>query len=126
MGKRHRGREPRDAARHGTVCEGPGSRGPDLRIASPALLFELGNGGRNRVDAKRLREAVEARARGLDLFARWDAAEPPSSPPADVLARVGALYDLLPASVRGRDDDPSRIGVRAMHRALAKLGSRPP
>lgn len=67
--------------------------------------------------------AVRARAEALLRFAVWEKTRRPSLSPADALARVAFLFDLLPASSRLRPVDPS--GVMRMHRRLAVLGRRP-
>jgi hypothetical protein len=65
---------------------------------------------------------VRERAEALERFGRWEAAHPPSYTPQQALEGVSSLYELLPAEARKRPVDPS--GVRAMHAALAVLGTR--
>lgn len=67
------------------------------------------------------------RARGLEAFARWEAAHPPVSRPlATLLDDVDALLRLMPEAERHLDPDATKSGVRRMHAALAVLTRRGP
>jgi hypothetical protein len=58
-------------------------------------------------------------------FNRWEAEHPQLERPADqVLADLGALWNLLPPEVRSTDPDPKKHNIRELRAALAKLSSR--
>jgi hypothetical protein len=65
---------------------------------------------------------VVRRAAGFEAAARWEALQTPQTYRPDVFASIGALWDLLPLDVRGRDDDPMKTGIQRMHAALGVLG----
>jgi hypothetical protein len=69
-----------------------------------------------------LRAAIERRNSGLRRFAAWAETQRCDLGPADAIASVAALFELLPADSREREVDAS--GVRAMHRLLAAAPSR--
>lgn len=60
-----------------------------------------------------------ARLEGYARFAEWEASHPARLTPADAVASVGALYELLPQDARRRPVDPS--GVQHMHRVFRLL-----
>jgi hypothetical protein len=67
-------------------------------------------------------DAVRARAAALTRFERAAESLPSMLSPAEAVAAVGLLYDLLPAASRERPVDPS--GVAELHRALSVLRGR--
>ena len=71
------------------------------------------------------RDLMDRRRRALLAFEAWEAARPPSSVPADVLALLDALRSLMPADLLEPRAQESYDGVRAMHEALSVLGSSP-
>ena len=70
-----------------------------------------------------LRRRWAARESGLERFCRWEASQAPEPPDPDAIARIGALFDLLPPGDRCQDPDPEKLGIQAMHRTLAVVGS---
>jgi hypothetical protein len=56
---------------------------------------------------------------GFARYAEWAAAHPPAMTPADAVAAVGRLYELLPPESRRREVDTT--GVRRMTDALRHL-----
>lgn len=71
------------------------------------------------------RDLMEHRRRAFLAFAAWEKIRPPSSAPADVLALLDALRNLMPAELLKPRAPESYDGVRAMHAALSVLGSSP-
>ena len=71
------------------------------------------------LDADALRAYLAARSR----FNEWEAKNPIRLEPAEAVAAVGFLYDLLPPESRERPVDPS--GIMKMHRALSVLRCHP-
>lgn len=70
----------------------------------------------------KLQEEVEQRRRQWQAFHRWEAEQPPEErAPAEILADLGTIWEWLPAEERGRDPDPEKKGVQAMHAALRHL-----
>ena len=69
-------------------------------------------------DAADLRRRFEARARGLEAFARWQASEPPADhSAAEAIASLGTLYDLL-VDIAGVDlgnESPRFLVVYLLH-----------
>ena len=68
------------------------------------------------------KEQILNRERALERFAAWRLERPHELTPAEALARIGELYELLPHEARRREPDPS--GVQTMHRLLAVLGNQ--
>ena len=65
------------------------------------------------------------RAAALERFQEWERTQPPSDlEPADAIAAIGLLYDLLPPASRQRPENAA--GVQQMHRALAALSRHRP
>jgi len=68
-------------------------------------------------------ESIRRRARALGRFNEWEKAHRPDPSPAEAIAAVAFLFDLLPQESRSRPVDAT--GVMRMHRCLAVLpGSR--
>ncbi|TET22863.1 MAG: hypothetical protein E3J71_04590 [Candidatus Stahlbacteria bacterium] len=77
------------------------------------------------LDAKEYKRRLLERAAGLKRFAEWETEHPVEMSPAQALAAIGALYDLIPLQARKRDFDSKLKGIIAMRTALAVLkGSR--
>ena len=70
-------------------------------------------------EARDLARLLRARAEGFARYAEWAASHPAHMSPADAVASIGALYELLPPESRRRLVDPS--GVRRMHDLLGQL-----
>ncbi len=70
-----------------------------------------------------LRRRWAARELGLVRLGRWEACQAVEPPDQDAIARVGVLFDLLPAEARCHDSDPGKLGIQVMHRTLAIVGS---
>ena len=70
-------------------------------------------------DAGDLAKLMRARVEGFARYAEWSASHPAHLSPADAVASIGALYELLPPESRRRPVDPS--GVRRMHELLGQL-----
>ena len=69
-----------------------------------------------------LREQLEQRRKQWEEFNRWEAEQPPVERAAgDILADLGTIWSWLPPEVRTHDDDPEKLGVRAMHKAMSRL-----
>lgn len=66
-----------------------------------------------------LAELFRLRIEGFRRFAVWEASHPSRMTPADAVASIGALYELLPPDARRRPVDPS--GVARMRDALRVL-----
>lgn len=62
---------------------------------------------------------LRERAEGFVRFAAWESAHPAHLTPADAVAAIGALYQLLPPASRRRPIDTS--GVTRMRAALRHL-----
>ena len=73
-------------------------------------------------DRDELRRRWADRAIGLARYERWEATQAAEPESPDAIARIGALFDLLPPENRRQDPDPGKLGIQAMHRALAVLG----
>ena len=71
------------------------------------------------LDAKEYKRRLLERAAGLKRFAEWETEHPVEMSPAQALAGIGALYELMPAEFRERKFDPE--GITAMRKALALL-----
>jgi hypothetical protein len=67
-------------------------------------------------------DAIRAREAALSRYEAFAPTAPVTMSPAEALAAVGLLYDLLPPESRERAVDPD--GLAALHRALAALGAR--
>jgi hypothetical protein len=62
------------------------------------------------------------RQRALTSFNQWEAEHRSMRQDVEQLfAALGTLYDLLPPASRRRQEDPTRSGIQAMHRALSHL-----
>jgi hypothetical protein len=66
-----------------------------------------------------LASLVRARVEGFVRFAEWEASHPAILTPADAIAAIGTLYQLLPPASRRRSIDAT--GVGRMHDALRHL-----
>ncbi|MBZ5588099.1 MAG: hypothetical protein LAO05_06005 [Acidobacteriia bacterium] len=64
-------------------------------------------------------EAIRAREKALERFARWEEEHPATLTPAAAISAATALYDMLPAEGRVRGVDPS--GVMALHAILSRI-----
>lgn len=71
------------------------------------------------------REAFERHVEALGRFERWESRQPAPSPPADLMARLSTLCELVLAAGDAREEDPEREGIRRMHQALAVLSGAP-
>jgi hypothetical protein len=57
-------------------------------------------------------------------FNRWERAQPrPEYSAEDTLASLSTILEWIPASVKLRERDPDRRGVRRMHALLALLSA---
>lgn len=68
-------------------------------------------------------DALRAHLAALRRFNEWEEKNPIRLEPAEAIAAVGFLYDLLPPESRERPIDPS--GIMKMHRALSVLHGDP-
>jgi len=66
-----------------------------------------------------LRDSLRVRAERLARFAKWESSHPMNVAPAEAVAAIGALYQLLPPASRKRSIDTS--GVARLHDALRHL-----
>jgi len=66
---------------------------------------------------------LRRRAAALAAFDAWQERHPDDSSAAQNLSDVGAIYALLPAEARAEDPDPQRLGVRRLHRDLARIAA---
>ena len=72
-----------------------------------------------------LKEQVEFRNRCLSEFNRWEAAQPPiERSPAAILADLGFLLRSVSPEDLLRDPDPQKLGIQAMHKAMAWVKPR--
>lgn len=65
------------------------------------------------------KEQLERRAAALRRFNEWETRHPIEMTPAEALAAIGTLYELIPPESRQRALDPS--GVQKMRQALSHL-----
>ncbi|HYM10314.1 MAG TPA: hypothetical protein VEU62_06265 [Bryobacterales bacterium] len=73
-----------------------------------------------------LREQIEQRRSEWAEFNRWEAEQPAvERSPEEIMADLAAIWDWLPPEARLRDEDPEKLGVQAMRRALSHLKPRP-
>jgi hypothetical protein len=69
-----------------------------------------------------LKALFEKRKQALTAFNQWEAEHPSMRQDLkQIFADLGTLYDLLPPASRRRQEDPTRSGIQAMHRALRHL-----
>lgn len=68
-------------------------------------------------------DALRAHLAALRRFNEWEEKNPLRMEPAEAIAAVGFLYDLLPPESRERPVDVS--GIRKMHRDLSVLRGDP-
>ncbi|MFZ4580563.1 MAG: hypothetical protein ACOYOB_19435 [Myxococcota bacterium] len=68
-------------------------------------------------------EDIRGRARRLAAFDLWQADYVAERSASATLADLGAIYDLLPLEARAEDRDPLRLGVRRLHRDLARVAA---
>ena len=61
---------------------------------------------------------MRQRAISLDRYRQWESNHPAVLLPAAAVEAIGALYDLLPISARGRTVDAS--GVMCLHQSLMR------
>ncbi len=73
-------------------------------------------------DARALKVQIEKRNRALMAFNRWESEHHSrQQDAAQIFACLGTLYALLPPEARQKTEDPTRNGIRIMHRALRHL-----
>ncbi len=69
-------------------------------------------------------DAVRRHLSALRTFNEWEERNPMRLGPAEAIAAIGFLYDVLPPESRERPIDTS--GIQKMHRALSVLGREAP
>ncbi len=70
---------------------------------------------------KQLIKLLQKKASGLTHFNKWEKTLKNNQAPEDILAGLGAIFEMLPPEVRLRNTDPEYVGLQKMRSILALL-----